>query len=224
MSFSVIIPTLNEEENIVKQINHIKTLNPNAEIIVSDGGSSDKTVELALKNEVIVLHSKSGRGNQQRAAAMLASNDILIFLHCDTKLPEDAFKKIIQSFISPSCLIATFRISFKPQYMLLRMVSLFSRFDTPITRFGDQCIVIRREFYYQLGGFPAWKLMEDVYLLEKARRYTIIQSIPSTVISSSRKFQRNGVTRQLLWNAWLMLLYYLGRSTDRLAEMYRRKL
>lgn len=224
MRFSVIIPTINEEENIETQIQYIKALNGDVEIIVVDGGSSDNTVRLALRNRVRVLYSKPGRGTQLRVGASEASNEILLFLHADSRLPVDAFQKIRQFFSDSSCLMATFRISFSPTYLLLRVVSLFTKFDTLITRFGDQCIVTRRWFYDHIGGFPEWRLLEDVYLLEKAREYTTIRSMPSMVVSSSRRFKRNGVFRQLVWNAWIILLYLFGWSPDKLAEMYRREL
>jgi rSAM/selenodomain-associated transferase 2 len=224
MLFSVIIPTLNEEEHIEKQIKHIRHLHKSTEIIIVDGGSTDKTKEIAEQNNAKVIQSKSGRGSQQKAGALISSNPILVFLHADTWLPNNAFKKIEILFRNPSRLIATFKISFFPPYTLLKLVSFFSRFDTLITKYGDQCIVIRREFYEKIGGFPDWPLFEDIFLLENARKHTKIYSIPSTVQTSSRRFQQNGVLKQLIWNALLMLLYKIGRQPDRLAEMYKRKL
>ena len=224
MEFSVIIPTLNEENIIEKQITHIRKLNPETEIIIADGGSQDATVQIAKQNGAKITYSKPGRGTQQKSGAKKASNEILLFLHADTWLPTNAFTQIEQHFSNPTLLIATFRISFYPQRTLLKIISPFSRYDTFITRFGDQCIVIRREFYEHIGGFPELKLFEDIYLLEKARKYTQIHSIPSQVVTSSRRFQKNGVLKQLLWNTWLILLYLLGRNPEKLAEMYRKKL
>lgn len=224
MLFSVIIPTLNEEENIGKQIKHIRQLSKSTEIIVVDGGSTDRTMQIAKVYDAKVIESKKGRGTQQQAGAKISNNKMLIFLHADTWLPVDAFHQIENGFKEKTRLVATFRISFFPPSMILRLVSFFSRFDTLITRYGDQCIVIRREFFEKIGGFPDWPLFEDIFLLEKARKYTQIYSIPSKVQTSSRKFQHNGVVKQLVWNAWLMVLYKLGRSPRRLAEMYRRRL
>ena len=189
-----------------------------------DGGSTDLTMEIAKLYNIKVIESKKGRGTQQKVGAKISSNKILVFLHADTWLPADSFTQIEKCFKDQTRLIATFRISFFPQKNILRLVSFFSRFDTLITRFGDQCIVIRREFYEQLGGFPDWPLFEDINLLEKARKYTPIYSMPSTVQTSSRKFLQNGVVKQLIWNAWLVILYKLGRSPSRLAEMYQRRL
>jgi rSAM/selenodomain-associated transferase 2 len=224
MLFSVIIPTLNEEEYIGKQIKHIRQLHKSTEIIVVDGGSTDRTMEIAKLYDAKVINSKKGRGTQQQAGGKISVNKILIFLHADTWLPIDAFHQIENSFKEQTRLIATFRISFFPSNLILQLVSFFSRFDTLITRYGDQCIVIRREFFEQIGGFPDWPLFEDIFLLEKARKFTQIYSIPSRVKTSSRRFQQNGVFKQLIWNAWLMILYKLGRSPSRLAEMYKRRL
>ena len=104
------------------------------------------------------------------------------------------------------------------------LFAIFSRYDTSLTRFGDQCIVVRRDFYEYIGGFPEWELFEDVYFLNKARKHTRIRSIESTVRTSSRRFQKNGTLKQLFWNFWLMIQYYCGKPPDKLAEMYRRRL
>lgn len=224
MRFSVVIPTLNEATIIEQQIIQIRRLNKSAEIIVADGGSSDETVQLAEKHRAKVIHSRAGRGTQLRTGAEAASGDILVFLHADTVLPGDAFNVMTDFFSRGKNLIATFRIHFYPPYLILRMISSFTRFDTIITKFGDQSIVIKRSFYDHIGGFPDYPLFEDIYLLENARKHTSIRSLPSYVISSSRRFKRNGVARQLIWNAWLVLLYYAGWSPDKLSEMYRRKL
>lgn len=221
MRFSVIIPTLNEAPTIGQQINYIKSLDQNVEIIISDGGSSDNTVEIVKKQGAKMIKSKPGRGTQQRAGAKKAKGDILLFLHADTILPRNAFSILNRYFDDPSNLVATFKIHFHPPFLILRLISVFTRFDTVITKFGDQCIVIRRSFYNQLGGFSDIPLFEDVYLLDRARKCTRVGSIPGIVVSSTRRFKRNGVLRQLIWNAWLVLLYYLGRAPDKLAEMYR---
>ena len=221
MRFSVIIPTLNEAPTIEQQINYIKSLDKNVEIIISDGGSNDNTVEIAKKQGAKIIKSKPGRGTQQRTGAKKATGDILLFLHADTILPRVAFSILTRYFDDPSKLVATFKIHFHPPFMILRLIAVFTRFDTVITKFGDQCIVIRRSFYNQIGGFPDIPLFEDVNLLDRARRYTRIGSIPGVVVSSTRRFKRNGALRQLIWNAWLILLYYIGRSPDKLASMYK---
>jgi hypothetical protein len=121
-------------------------------------------------------------------------------------------------------MVGTFSIRFNPSHWLLDLISLFIRLDTVFTSFGDQCIVIRRNFFDYIGGFQNSPLFEDVEILQKARRITKVYRLPGKVITSSRRFQANGVKRQLIWNAWLLLLFLLGRSSKILAKMYRREL
>lgn len=224
MRFSIVIPTLNEAAIIKQQITLIQSLTESTEIIIADGGSSDDTIQIANSLGAKIIKSKPGRGTQLRAGAEKATGEILVFLHADTVLPRNAFTVIADHFREPDNLIATFRIHFHPPFLILRLISVFTRFDTVITKFGDQCIVIRHDFYTRIGGFPDWPLFEELCLLDNARKHTTIRSLPATVVSSSRRFRRNRVLRQLIWNAWLILLFYAGRSPERLAEMYRRKL
>jgi rSAM/selenodomain-associated transferase 2 len=220
MKFSVIIPALNEGERIGGLVLGLKKQSEDIEVIVVDGGSQDETREEAIAAGATVLDSERGRGNQCNAGAMVATGDILLFLHADTSLPQDSFKKLETFFSVPSHNIGTFKISFKPVNWLLDFISWFSNFDTIFTRFGDQCIVLRRRLLEAIGGFPDWPLFEDLRLLQKARRVTKIHSLPGSVETSSRRFLENGVVRQLLWNAWLITLYLLGKSPERLAAMY----
>ncbi len=220
--FSVIIPTLNEEKNIFGLVQ--KLVREGVEVIVADGGSVDKTIEVARRAGAKVVESGSGRGIQCNAGAKVASGDILLFLHADTMLPNLVFEKLAVFFSDPRRMVGTFMIRFTPSQWLLDLISVFSRFDSVFTRFGDQCIVIRRGFFNHICGFPDWSLFEDVNILQKSRLLTVVHSLPGRVTSSSRRFMRNGVVRQLVWNAWLLFLYLLGRSPVKLAEMYQRSL
>jgi rSAM/selenodomain-associated transferase 2 len=218
--FSVIIPSLNEADWIENAIRSVKARDPEVEIIVVDGGSVDCTARLALHEGVPVLPSPRGRGIQCNAGARVASGDILAFLHADTMLPSGAFKLLAEYFSNPEIQIGTFRLQFDKPGWLLRFYGFFTRWDSLFTRFGDQCIVIRRSFFEELGGFPDWQLFEDVHLLRLARQRTKIHSFRARVESSSRRFLRMGLIRCQLLNAWLILQYLLGISPERLASRY----
>lgn len=223
MKFSVIVPVYNEEENVPGCIWQVRGLEPEAEIIIVDGGSTDGTVSAALQAGACVLRSELGRGTQFRVGARQADGDLLLFLHADTQLPADAFRVARQVFQDERVQVATYRLRFDARSRILAVYTFFSRFDSIFTRFGDQGILIRKEFYMALGGFPEWPLFEDVRLLQLARRRTRVFSLPATVTTSARRYLEHGVVRQQLRNLGCMLQYLAGVSPERLAERYRGK-
>lgn len=223
MKFSVIIPTLNEAKFIQTTILRIRDLNESAEIIVVDAESSDETVQLCQKSKTEVVFSKRGRGSQCNAGATKASGDVLLFLHADTLLPENAFELLTRYFSEEHIQIGTFRLGFDSSNAMLRFYCSFTKFDSMFTRFGDQCIVIRKSFFNEIGGFPDWPLFEDVHLLRIARGQTKVISFPSQVITSARRYLTQGVVRTQTLNGFLLLLYLFGVSPVILANWYAIK-
>jgi rSAM/selenodomain-associated transferase 2 len=220
MKFSVIIPTLNEAKFIRTTIQRIRDLDETVEIVIADGESSDETVRLCQKATVNVEFAKRGRGSQCNTGAAKASGDVLLFLHADTFLPENAFELMTNYFSDHNIQIGTFRLAFDSQNAMLRFYCSFTKFDSMFTRFGDQCIVIRKSFFNEIGGFPDWPLFEDVHLLRLARRQTKIISFPLKVITSSRRFVARGIIRTQILNGFLLLLYLFGVSPILLANWY----
>ncbi len=219
MQFSVIIPVYNEENLIRHQIQKVRLI-LDAEIIVVDGGSTDATQQIVKNEGVKLVSSRKGRGPQFSEGVKNAYNDSLIFLHADTRLPQDAQKKLTEFFLDENKKIGAFTIKFEPSIMLLDIIAIASRFDSLLTTFGDQCIFTRKKFYEKIGGFPDWPLFEDVNLLQNARKIAKIHKLRGPVISSSRRFQRNGVIRQLTLNTILMLQYLFGVDSEKLAKQY----
>ncbi|MFQ3663884.1 MAG: TIGR04283 family arsenosugar biosynthesis glycosyltransferase, partial [Chloroflexaceae bacterium] len=221
LSFSVIIPALNEAPNIAGCVAAVRALDPNVEIIVADGGSSDGTAELAAAAGARVVVAPRGRGSQCNAGAACASGDVLVFLHADTTLPPAAFELLRAILADPTVRIAKFRLSFDVHDWLLDIAARLMWFDSLLTSFGDQGIVIRRDFFAELGGFPDWPLFEDVRLFELARARTEVYVVPAEVVTSARRFLENGVLQQLLHDLWLWLQYLFGVSPYELSQRYR---
>lgn len=220
LRYSVVIPTLNEEALVGKRVSHVLALASGVEVIVADGGSEDATASVAEKAGATVVQGPRGRGSQQNVGAARATGDVLVFLHADTQLPANAFELLGERFADEEVQIGTFRLAFDREYWLFALYTFFSRFDSVFTTFGDQCIVVRRTFFEVLGGFPAWPLFEDVALLQKARRRTSVVSFPAAVVTSARRFEREGIVRQSLRNAWYVLRYLRGVSPWELAAKY----
>ena len=222
ITFSVIVPTLNEERLIGTCIRHLRQLDPDVEIIVADGKSDDQTVHVAGKLGAIVARSEPGRGYQCNTGAARASGDVLLFLHADTKLPPCAFVQLRPFFQDDKVNVGVFRLALDVKHPVLNFYAMCNRLNSVLTRFGDQGIVIRTSFFHAIGGFPNWPLYEDVRLLQKARKRTHIYLFPGTAVTSARRFVENGILRQCSRDVWYMLSYLLGVSPSRLAVKYDR--
>jgi rSAM/selenodomain-associated transferase 2 len=218
---SVIIPAFNEERTIAGAIESARPLD--AEVIVVDGGSTDATVDIALRAGATVIGSARGRGVQLAAGAKAAHGEWLLFLHADSRLGDGAARALRGALADPSFHAGTFRLRLDGPHPLYRLYSWFTRFDSIWTSFGDQGIVIRRDLYEAIGGFPHWPLLEDVRLLQRARTATKIRSLPAEISTSARRFQRNGIVRQQLRNVCILIRYLLGTSPDRLARAYEKE-
>ena len=221
LRFSVVIPTLNEESNIRECVLNVRHLDSEAEVIVADGGSTDRTVQIAREAGAVVCRARCGRGTQMNTGAALASGDILLFLHADTRLPPNTFDVLADFFRNGNVQVGTFRVTYAPNHVALALYSILARYDTILSSFGDQCIVVRKQFFTLLGGFPDWPLFEDVHLLRIARTKTRIYKFPATVTTSSRRLQQNGVVRQLARDVWYVVRYLRGMPPEQLAAKYQ---
>ncbi len=223
MRFSVIIPVLNEESTISRCVSMLASSAHEIEILVVDGGSHDETLRLACASGARVIRSVPGRGSQMNAGAREASGSILIFLHADTAVPFGFFDFLAGEFKHPPLLFGTFRTFYDAHSWLLRVYSFFTRFESALTTFGDQCFVMRKEFFEMMGGFPEWPLFEDVEFLKRARKKTRIRKFPMRVRTSARRFLKGGIAVQQVKNSITIMLFHLGVSPQRLYRRYYGK-
>jgi len=231
---SLIIPTRGLDAELCRRIERLQRQLPGAEVLVVEPGDGGETpmrqrvpwVCDAARERRLGLHRLTGvrgRGTQCNAGARAARGEILLFLHDDTELPEDADGWIKQSFVDPATEIACFRLRFDRRHPLLALYAWFSRFDSYLTSFGDQGILIRRALFDGLGGFPDWPVFEDVELLKRARRRTRIRKLPVAVTTSAVRYTENGILRQQLLNASLMLRFAAGAAPESLRARYERR-
>lgn len=219
--YSVIIPTFNEAENILKALASVENAFYNsAEIIVVDGGSSDKTLSLVDKEKVKVIEAQANRAAQMNKGAEAASGNILIFLHADSQLPNNAKKLIDEFFADDSNQLSLFKIEFDDKSFLMKMYAWFSRFDSLLTSFGDQCIVVRKNIFFAQNKFPQFPICEDVEFLREARKKYSIKKLNGFVCTSARRYRKNGIIKQQLLNAYLLLKYLFKFNLSKIAEQY----
>jgi rSAM/selenodomain-associated transferase 2 len=220
---SIIIPTLNEEENIARCL--ASTQNAyNAERIVVDGGSRDRTVEIALACGARVLTSPAGRARQMNAGARAACGDLFIFLHADTRLP-DGFDGCVREILARRGIAAgafEFRLDMSsPGLQIIERVANWRsrRLQMP---YGDQAIFIRSALFRDIGGFPDMPIMEDFEFIRRLQKRGLIQTAPYPAITSGRRWRMLGLWKTTLINELVVVAYYLGVSPTRIRHWARR--
>ena len=220
-ALSIIIPTLNEAKMLPACLAKVREWWPDAELIVADGGSDDRTVQIAeAVGAVVVRDLPRSRGKQLMAGASVAAGNWLLFLHADSQMDETAVRVADAYREDLSHRFGMFQIRFDSPTLLLRFSAWWTRFDSVFTRFGDQGILIRRDYYDELGGFKPWPLFEDVDLCRRARRRRRIDVLPAALTTSARRFKRRGPYRQQLSNTWLLMRYLMGADPRELVRGY----
>lgn len=225
MKFSIVIPVLNESDGINELIVHVKNIfiNYSYEIIVSDGDENGSTVNVIDDRGVVKVLSPKGRGIQMNRGAAVSSGDVILFLHADTLLPDRAAEEIAAVCEDKRTAAGAFDLDFDSGIFMMKIVALFARRRSRITRvpFGDQAIFIRSEYFKSLGGYREIPLMEDVELMKRIRvsgGRIFISKL--RVVTSARKWINEGIVKNTLRNWRNRLLYSLGWSPEKLARYY----
>jgi len=194
------------------------------EVIVVDGGSRDRTIEIASRAEAVrVLTAPRGRGPQQNAGAREATGEVLLFLHADTSLPAGARTRIEGTMADDGVVAGAFRVRTVADVGRNRLGPLLALADvrSRVTRlpYGDQALFVRRAVFERVGGFPDEPLMEDVALSRRLRAQGRIVTVPAIVRVSGRRFLAHPVTSTLaLWT--FPMLHRLGVPPRVLARWY----
>jgi len=220
---SVVVPALEEAGGIVAMLERLAPLRARGhEVILVDGGSRDGTVELAGPLVDGVLTSAPGRARQMNAGAAAARGDVLWFLHADTLAPPDADRSIMAAFASGYCW-GRFDVRLSGGGVFLRVIERAMNLRSCLTGIatGDQGLFVERGLFEAVGGFPDQPLMEDV---EMSRRLKRIAGRPiclrARLVTSSRRWERDGALRTLLLMWRLRLAYFLGSPPERLHARY----
>jgi rSAM/selenodomain-associated transferase 2 len=227
MKLSVIIPALNEESNLASLIPHLWSMARVDEIIVSDGGSCDGTMQVAREYGALVVHAQRNRGSQLNAGACVASGEVLWFLHADAWPHSDGACFIMRSLSREDVCGGNFQLRFNDARLAARLCEIIARCQRRLgIYYGDSGVFVRRDVFNRLHGFREWPLFEDydfVRRLERharrKRRRTVYIALPLRV--SARRLQR-GVARTVLTWITLQVLFSLKVSPYWLARLYHR--
>lgn len=224
---SIVIPTFNEENQIVETLSAIfanARSEDLTEVIVCDGGSTDRTVEIAAQAGARTLNSpRKGRAAQMNYAAAQADGEILYFLHADTIPPTNFTAEIIRAF-SAGKKAGCFTLAFDHEHWFLKANCWFTRFDVDYFRFGDQSLFISRENFSMINGFREdHVVMEDQEIIKRIRQISPFTIIKKPVTTSARKYLENGIYRTQALFFLIFFMYKLGFDQQQLVSTYKRR-
>lgn len=221
---SIIIPTLNAEADLPVCL---ESLMPGLEaglireLVVSDGGSADRTAAIAEASGANLVSGEKGRARQLRAGADAARGDWLLFLHADTALSRDWVERVIQHIKSAPDKAAVFTLAFRSDARMAKTVARRAnrRARWLALPYGDQGLLIPRALYEETGGYDDVPLMEDVRIVQAIGRKRL-SFLAAEARTSAAKYERDGWRTRSWRNAWLITQYLLGASPEKLSGRY----
>jgi rSAM/selenodomain-associated transferase 2 len=222
---SIIVPVFNESDKINHLIDHIKDImkNNSYEVIVVDAEKNKGTINKIKDKSIIKMSSAKGRAVQMNLGAKKAKGEILLFLHADTFLPKKAYSLIKNKFENNLYVAGAFNLGLNNSRFIFRVIEKIVKVRTKISRipFGDQAIFIRKDYFNQIGKYKEIPFLEDIDLMKKINKNKKkICIISQKVLSSTRKWDTEGIFCRTVKNTIIQVLFFLGVSAKRLVKLY----
>jgi len=192
------------------------------EILLADGGSNDRTREIAAEHGISIVTSRRGRGAQLNEGARNATGDTLLFLHCDTILPSDFHQQVSKVLSMPGTAAGAFLLRIDTTGTGYRIIEWGVNFRSRLMGlpYGDQGLFVSREVFAQAGGFPELPFLEDLELVRRLRRIGRVRLAPAAVTTSSRRWERLGLFRTTLTNQLILAAYLCRCRPETLRRFY----
>jgi rSAM/selenodomain-associated transferase 2 len=221
MRISIIMPMLNEERTVAATLAALSPLAPD-EVIVVDGGSTDRTRDIVGHTSATLLMAPRGRAQQMNRGARAARGEVLLFLHADTRLPASALADVRAAMADPRCVGGRFDVRLDRDDWMFRLIGTLINLRSRLTKSatGDQAIFVRRTIFEDIGGFPNLPLMEDIALSRLLKQKGQVACLKAQVITSARRWEQEGVWQTVLKMWTFRLLFLAGISPTRLQRFY----
>lgn len=221
---SVIIPALNEAEQIGGTLSSLP-ISAEVEVVVADGGSRDETAAIAESWQARVLKTRPPRAIQMNAGAAVASGANLVFLHADTRLPRDMAAQVAATLARPQTGAGAFHLKIDSHHPALNLIAHVANCRSRWLQmpYGDQAIFMRRDLFWELGGFAPLAIMEDFDIIRRLKKRRRVRLASGSAVTSARRWQQHGIFTTWLCNQWMIAAFHLGTPTERLARWYRYK-
>lgn len=221
-SLCIVVPVLNEAQSLASRLLDLQKFRQRgAHLVVVDGGSDDDTLAIARAHADIAFIAPPGRAAQMNAGAAACPADVLLFVHADTRLPDNA-DNVVARATRGRCAWGRFDVRIDSPRGALRVVEGMMNLRSRLTGIatGDQALFVRHDLFRAVGGFPNIPLMEDIAMSRRLLRYAPPACLRERVTTSARRWERHGVWRTvfLMWR--LRAAYFLGADPARLALQY----
>lgn len=225
MRISVIIPTFNEQGSVGKTVERLlngKDRDHIAEVIVVDGGSTDHGRDEARRAGAQVISAPKGRASQMNHGSRISTGHILYFIHADSLPPIGYAAQILRS-VEQGADAGCMRLCFDRDHWSLRLKCWFTRFNASGLHYGDQSLFVRKDLFQQVQGFREdMTVFEDLDIIERIKKMGRFHVIPGPIITSARKYERNGFLRMQMAFYALYPMYRLGFAQEALTNTYKR--
>ncbi|MGR8948946.1 MAG: TIGR04283 family arsenosugar biosynthesis glycosyltransferase [Gammaproteobacteria bacterium] len=223
---SVVVPVLNEAQNIKKTLAVWQSRRgQQLELIVVDGGSFDHTVSSAALLADKVISSVPGRARQMNAGAKAASGTHFVFLHADTIMSEQAWQRLLELLNRRRSVWGFFRARLDNPMLIFRIIASCMNWRARLTAVatGDQCIFVSRDLFEKIEGYADIPLMEDVEICKRLRKLSKPVVVKKRVSTSTRRWESHGIVATVLTMWRLRLAYFVGVSPDKLHRLYYKR-
>lgn len=225
VSVSLVIPILNEADQIPTLVDSLRKLGEGIEVLFVDGGSTDEGPSLVRMSGYPLITSTVGRARQMNAGARATSGDILVFLHADVRLPPHSMAALQAAMRDRRMVAGHFELMYDSSRWPLPWIAWLGNARSRLTGLatGDQTIFVRRDAFEAVGGHPETPLMEDIAIMQRLKRLGRLASLRAPVVGSTRKYEREGFGYAIML-MWLVRgLYALGVPPHFLHRLYYRR-
>jgi len=223
---SIIIPTINEANNLPLLFSDLSSIQKEGEIIIVDCGSEDKTIDIAnIYGAKVCISNDRNRGLQFDIGAKNSKGEWLLFLHADTRLTHDWFKKINSFLKGNKKSIYFFEFKINNKKIIYRILEILVNFRSKYLKqpYGDQGLIIHRTTYFKNNGFRKIPLMEDVDFLRRLNNKKDLKQLNLPIFISSRKWERNNIFLQAIKNWHFRRRWLKGESLKSIYSDYYKK-